>query len=403
MNKYLIVTVCMMFFYSCSEENNRAPVMSDSTIPGQVSNVRTERLAGAIKLTYDMPDGQSLSYVKAECLINGTMRQVKASSYVNNLTVEGFADSSMYTIHLYSVNRSEKSSDPVTVQAKPLSPNYREVFKNMELVDDWGGASVIFENPNEAELAINLIYVDNTGYWNPGETFYTKMQQGKFSLRGLQPKETIFGVYIRDRWNNATDTLIKILTPRFERQMDHLKFRHIPLPGEATWNRTAGSLFPEAAWDGDFSKIANMALNPLHITQPDDKWPHWFTLDLGIEKVLLSRFKIWQRGSTAWRFADRNVRKFEIWGCEDAPVSDGSFDGWTLLMDEEIIKPSGLPLGQTNDDDIQVILDGHDFTFPLDIPYVRYIRFVCKETWGKQLSYFMMQIAFWGQDPSNIE
>ena len=177
MNKYLIVIVCMMFIYSCSEENH-GPATNDTVIPGQVSRVRVERLPGAIKLTYDMPDGQNLSYVKAECMINGVVRQVKASSYVNNLTIEGFADSSVYTINLYSVNRSEKASEPVEVSAKPLSPPFRDVFKTMKLVGDWGGATVSFENPSEADLTVVILYVDSTGFWNDGEPFFTKKKTG---------------------------------------------------------------------------------------------------------------------------------------------------------------------------------------------------------------------------------
>jgi len=59
MCKYLILIDCVMCFYSCSEENNREPVTSDSTVPGQVSNVQVETLPGAVKLTYDLPVGQS--------------------------------------------------------------------------------------------------------------------------------------------------------------------------------------------------------------------------------------------------------------------------------------------------------------------------------------------------------
>ena len=397
MDKYLffMLLVCGMLFYSCDEGNNREPAFSDTVIPGQVSNVRVEPLPGAVKLTYDLPDDQNLSYVKAECLINGVVRQAKASSYTNTLTVEGFADVSQYTIYLYSVNRSGKASEPITVQAQPLTPNYLEVFNNIKLVEDWGGVAVIFENPNEADLAISLIYIDETGLWTQEQSFYTKSQQGQFALRGLEAKETRFGVFLRDRWNNSSDTLVKDLTPRFERQLDHTGFMLVPMPGTATWNRSDGLLFPEAAWDGNMSKLND--LNPLHITAPDGQWPHWFTLDLGVEKVRLSRFKLWQRGAQ-FAYNDRSPRTFEIWGSMN-PNSDGSWDpSWVLLLEGEIIKPSGLPLGQLSDEDTQARLDGHEFSFPLDIPDVKYIRFVCTETWGKQLSYFMMQIAFWGQD-----
>ena len=396
MNKYLILMIagCMMLCYSCSEENNREPVTSDSAIPDKVSNVRIEPLPGAVQLTYDVPEGQSLSYVKAECLINGVLRQAKASSFINKLTIEGFADTSVYMVNLYSVNRSEKASEPVTIPVKPKQPNFQEVFKNIEMVEDWGGATVVFDNPNEADLAITMIYIEDDGFWNAGETFYTKRREGQFSLRNLDPKETRFGVFIRDRWNNATDTLVKDLTPRFEMQLDHLKFKLVNMPGTATWNTSVSSLFPEAAWDGNLTKLND--LNPLHITVADGNWPHWFTMDLGVEQVQLSRFKIWQRGAQ-FAYADRSVRKFEIWGSMN-PNLDGSWDpSWTLLMDAEIIKPSGLPLGQTNDEDELTRLEGHEFSFPLDIPKVKYIRFVCTETWGKALSYFMMQIAYWGQ------
>ena len=214
MNKYFILIVCLMFFYSCSEENNNTPVTDDPTVPGQVSNVRVESLPGAVKLTYDLPSSQNLSYVKAECLINGVVREVIASSYTNNLTIEGFADETEYTVNLYSVSRSEKASEPVAVQVKPLAPPFREVFKTLEMKEDWGGVSVYFENPSEDNLAISLIYKDDDGFWGQVETIYTKSMKGPAAVRGLESKETTFGVYIRDRWNNTTDTLVKELIPR---------------------------------------------------------------------------------------------------------------------------------------------------------------------------------------------
>jgi len=188
MSKYLFFIACVMFF-SCSEENNRAPMTDDPTPPGQVSNVRIESLPGAVKLTYDLPASQNLSYVKAECLINGVVRQVKASSNANSIIVNGFADESDYTVNLFSVSRSERSSEPVAVQVKPLTPPFRDVFKDIQFIEDWGGACVIFENPSEADLAITIIYMDNDGFWSEGETFYTKMKQGRVSTRGFEAKK----------------------------------------------------------------------------------------------------------------------------------------------------------------------------------------------------------------------
>jgi len=273
-----------------------------------------------------------------------------------------------------------------------------EVFNNIELVGDWGGATALFENPNEADLAICLIYVDSTGFWNQGETFYTKRLRGSVSTRGLQPKETKFGVYIRDRWDNTSDTLVKVLTPRFEKELDRLKFKEVRLPGDSPLS-TAVIAFISAIWDGNYAKFDDLYAN-LYISNPDGNWPHWLTFDTGYEGgVLLSRCKLWQRGST-FLFQDRNIKKFEIWGSMD-PNPDGSFDdSWTLLLDDEIIKPSGLPVGNNSDEDRQAHLNGFEFVFPLDMPLVRYIRIKVKETWGNQQAVLLMQFVLWGDEVS---
>ena len=131
--KYIIwiAVICTSLFAACSDEE-RGPVVSDSTIPGNVSNVQVERLPGAIKLKYDLPNDQALAYVKAECVMNGIKREVKSSAYNNNLIIQGFPDTCSYQINLYSVNRSEVvNPSPVTLSAKPLNPPFQDVYKSL--------------------------------------------------------------------------------------------------------------------------------------------------------------------------------------------------------------------------------------------------------------------------------
>ena len=395
MKKYLFIIACMMFFYSCSEENNRVPVTSDSTVPGKVSNVRAEALPGAVKLTYDMPAGYNLSYVKAECLINGTVRQVKATPYQNNLTIEGFADSRTYTVNLYSVNRSEKESEPVVVQVQPLTPNFRDVFSKIQLIEDWGGASVFFENPNEADLAITIMNMDSTGFWNQGETFYTKLRKGMVSVRGMDPLKTKFGAYICDRWNNTSDTLVKELTPRFEKRLDRTKCRELPLPGDESPVSGSPGWLLSTLWDGSTGQ-------PGYHTNSNGRWPQSVSFDLGYtEGVLLSRCRIWPRAGDGglWDFADRNIKKFEIWGTMDY-TPDGSWDSWKLLLEGEMFKPSGLPSGQYSEDDYAVIANGHEFYFDRSMSKVRYLRLKVNEVYGGAHEFFLVEIAFWGNEAS---
>ena len=97
-------------------------------------------------------------------------------------------------------------------------------------------------------------------------------------------------------------------------------------------------------------------------------------------------------------YADRNIRKFEIWGSM-SPNPNGAFDqSWTLLLKDEIKKPSGLPSGQNTDEDLQEFFDGHEFEFPLDMPDVRYIRMKVTETWAKVNCFYLVEVAFYGTD-----
>ena len=182
-------------------------------------------------------------------------------------------------------------------------------------------------------MAISLIYIDSTGYWNSGITYYTKLNHGSFSLRGFDSEETTFGVYIRDRWDNMTDTLIEVLIPMKEKQLNRLNFKQVNLPGDVkdAW----GWIMPNL-WDGKITE-------PGYHTDIDGVWPQHFTLDLGTLKgAKLSRFKIWQRDmppSGTTPYADRNIRKFEIWGSMN-PNPSGAFDeSWNLLLSDEIKKP----------------------------------------------------------------
>lgn len=389
---YSFLLIGLLMMVSCVEENGRVPVISDSSQPGQVTNIQIEPLPGAVKLTYDVPDDRNLAYIKAECTINGIRREVKASVYKNNLIINGFSDTSVYEVKVYSVSQSEVASKPVTVEVQPLSPPFKEVFNNISLLKTWGGATVIYENPTEADLAISLIYIDSTGYWNPGTTYYTKVKQGSFSLRGFDPEEMTFGVYIRDRWDNMTDTLVKILTPMEEKQLNRNQFKQVNLPGDVkdAW----GWVMPNL-WDGKITE-------PGFHTDIDGVWPQYFTFDLGTtEGAKLSRFKMWQRDgipSGLTPYSDRNIRKFEIWGSMN-PNPDGAFDdSWQLLLADEIKKPSGLPSGQNSEEDMREIFEGHEFEFPLDVPDVRYIRIKVTETWAKVNSFYVVEVAFFGID-----
>src|SRR3546814_20218598 len=111
--------------------------------------------------------------------------------------------------------------------------------------------------------------------------------------------------------------------------------------------------------------------------------PQHVTFDLGV-KAKLGRYQLWQRGVVSQKsllYAGGSPRIWEVWGSND-PDPMGGEGGWVKLLECEMIKPSGRPLGNNTLEDEEVALAGHDFTFQLDAPPVRYLRFKILETWG---------------------
>ena len=161
------------------------PLDAEVGAPLPVTNVKIENLSGAAKITYKLPDDHKLLYVKAECVINGKVTEVKSSAYTNELTIEGFGEAGEYEVKLYSVSLSESASAPLIVKVNPLAPPYEKAYQSLTLNETFGGASISFENPTEANLAIQILATDSTGNWKVAETYYTKKGKRYFLCTGF--------------------------------------------------------------------------------------------------------------------------------------------------------------------------------------------------------------------------
>jgi hypothetical protein len=76
---------------------------------------------------------------------------------------------------------------------------------------------------------------------------------------------------------------------------------------------------------------------------------------------------------------------------------NADFSTWQLIGYFESTKPSGLPVGEVNDEDIAYAhTNGEEWNVDLDAPNVRYIRFVAMETWGQATVIQVMEMTFWG-------
>lgn len=373
-----------VFAINSCKQDKLGPVTKDNVAPGPVSNLKVENLHGAAKLTYQVPSDADLLYVKASYTTKkGEVRETKVSRYNSDLTVVGFGDTSAYKVTIYAVDKSENVSNPLVVTVHPLTPSVKIVRDSLVVTPDFGGINIKFSNSTEENLAIVVLANDSLKQFSPINTDYTNLKKGDFSTRGLPSTPTKFGVFVRDRWGNLSDTLVVTVTPLFEELLDRTKMKGLVLPTDAPlgYNGTIAGLFDGNTQDGFYH------------TGDAARMPQWFTYDMGVT-AKLSRMSWYMR--PGFFYTLHNPRVVEIWGSNN-PNPDGSYDAsWTLLTTHTQIKPSGLPEGQLSQADIDAANAGETITFPLNTPKVRYIRFKTLQNWSNGTYVNFYEIMMWG-------
>ncbi|MCL3779568.1 DUF4959 domain-containing protein [Prolixibacteraceae bacterium JC049] len=408
--KKIIANILIGFsilLFSCSEEKHE-PISNDKVKPGIIKNVTVQNLAGKVVLTYELPNDDDLLYTKAEYqLKNGTNLEVKSSIYSNTLTCEGFGSADEYEIKLYAVDRSNNQGDAVTVKVNPEEPPLFSTFKTIKMLDTFGGVNLQWENETGAALVVEIMIDDTLGTGNdymPVETIYTESKNGNYNIRGFNTDPVDFYCYVRDRWDNYSDTLKQTIEPLYEVMVDKSKMKAVLLPNDvpmhALWRPNGGSEIPKL-WDNsnknDYDRMCGQ--------NGDFSDNYSFTFDLGTE-YKLSRFTLWQflLRYDEFIYGDANIKSWEMYGCtKDELNMDGSYDNWHLLGEFEIIKPSGLPVGKGSysDEDKALAFSGHEFNIPINAPNVQYIRMKVTSVWGATSWVSIGEMEFFGQPVIN--
>lgn len=394
------VALAAIAFVSC-KDYEIGPTGNSSNRPGPVTNVEVFNQPGQAEITYMLPTDEDLLYVKAVYTLNsGAVRETKASYYTNTMVLDGFGDTNVHEVKVYTVNRSGVESEPVIVPVKPLENPIWDVRRSLEVKNDFSGFNVRAENPTGNIVAIEMMMKDSLGIWRSIEGIETRLAKIDQSKRGFDSELSYeIGLTVRDRFLNYTDTLYTTIDPLFEEMLDKSKFRDMRYQGDAPIHKPD---YPMSfMWNNNYSYTDShrWLTNPA----PDIYAPQVSTIDLGVP-VTLSRIVIFNWGvgtsnGSRLMYYDEHLRRFEIWGMLNLPANTASFDGWTKLGDFENIKPSGLPYGEETGEDLETAIKGFDYSFPIEyaVP-VRYIRLVVKETWkGLPIErYGIAEIDVWG-------
>jgi hypothetical protein len=414
MKKILYLALCLTFCvgYGCSEKDRLDQTVDDSApAPQKVTVIGNTPIAGGAVIKYTIPNDKNLLGVKAVYERNGEICETKASLYNDSLTMEGFGDTRTYEVNLYSVGRNGKLSDPEKVSITPLIPPVLATEISMEAT--FGGVRLsLSNNTSKAALTVMLL-VDSTnnGKWELLHTFYTMADHITFVRRELEAKEQTFGVVIRDRWNNKSDTFSRsVLTPYEEIKLDKTSWKTEKLPTDS-WEPYAGNIPMhqlENLWAGP-EAVAQQVNGQIFASLATSPMPQHFTVYLGY-KASISRMKLWTREPDCY-YLGTMPREFELWGSDDPPL-DGSWDNWYLLGKWEVLKPSGYGVGRdigpitAEDQDFYRNKLEYELTYTDEIsdPYrtVSYIRFKTLSTFATyltdmtQANIVLGEMALWG-------
>lgn len=401
-NNILVVLVMTLVMGTSCDQDAHDPVEESKSVPGGISNVQATPTPGGAVITYTLPADDDLLYIRGiYYLPNGEEVEVKSSFYSNFLVVEGLADTKEHIIELYSVSRSEVSSEPVEVSFIPLEASFYDTFRSVTMQTTFGGMNLQAKNEARDDLAYLLLERDKiTNEWVPmASSLYSSAETINYTIRGYHSDSTyVFGLVIRDRFQNYTDTIFSEIQPLFEEEIPTDTYLFRILGGDAPRHASTGN--NNALWDGQIAGWPNSVL----LTQsPYTPFiPHMITIDMGIE-AKLSRVRIWDypewgEGGQNVYYARGAMRLFEIYGSTDFNPNGKLDSTWIKMGEFESIKPSGLPEWVVNNDDIEAGQRGIDYDFDGAIPPVRYLRIRCIENWEGGSFIALAEMKIYGND-----
>lgn len=397
-NRILAFAFIGFILFSCSEEANE-PIGSKTGTPEMVKNIQVEALPGGAKLSYSLPSDKSLLYVEASLLTkDGRKLDFRSSSYISTIIIEGLSSDAEEEVSIRSVSTSGVKSEPQIIKIKPLEPPFLTTFKTLSAQPDFGGVNLKFENESKSELAYFLGYYDEDNQFVDYESYYT-FESGNYSYRGLDAVERKFGIYIRDKWDNTSDTLEIDLTPYYETTIPKDKFKAMRLFNDSHENIGQWNVKMEFLWDGQYSQDYN---DP-HNANSNYGWlvftffdspsiePRFFTFDTGVLSKL-SRIRMHHY----FRYEASAPRICEFYGRADEPPLEGGEEGWIKLCRMEQIRPS-LSNGAISMSDAEAWERGTEANVDYDAPPVRYIRVKAIEDWSGFSNWAGEELFFFGQ------
>jgi hypothetical protein len=363
---------------SCSEKE-LTPISASTGKPESVTVLDVDPVPGGAVITFRIPENEDILAVKAVyTLTNGRKMEATTSFYDNILEIAGYNDIQSHEAILYSINRAQEYSDPQSVPFTPLESSLSKTAKSIAIVSDFGGANFSWRNEDGESLSFEFL-AENGNDMQTVRLLTSTLDSLSYTIRGYEPKPTKFGVIVSDNYGNVTDMIspAETIVPIYEQKFDKSIQRIRILSGDVSMSNWEGR--NEAIIDDDVNTFGHSPNGPSGTIGGAS-----FTLDLG-KMAKVSRFLYYQRGGGGRYYRAGNARFFEVYAYTGNPADDdpsGDWNQWEKVTDCEMIKPSNSPGSTVTDEDELAAIDGHEFSIPLSLSSVRYLRFRVVSVWA---------------------
>jgi hypothetical protein len=381
------------FVFACNKTDDQN---NDSIPPGKVSNVSVEPTNGGAFVTYDLPDDEDVLFVKASYTNTLGEDVFKVSSYYKNqIEIDGYNDTLKHELHIVAVDRSQNNSEPVVVEFKPLKSHIELVKESIEMVPDFGGIMMTWENPAEKQVYTHFSYDDTLG--NTIVHFLSSdLKEEKFVIRGMDTTRKEFFVQVEDFFGNKTEQVSKgELSPLFEEKID-----------KSSWTLVTNMSVDGNAWEGRTVNVWDDVIDTQGNNSDNSYAMIWrnrnggqlnYPLDIVIDindTIIVNRLQVWQRAfwyqneSEYFYYQNENFKAFNIYSSNDKV-------NWTLLGEFSLEDPKDED-GNVPAKAIQEAIDGHNFELEQFSEPFRYLKFSITENFGSEEYVNISELTLYG-------
>jgi hypothetical protein len=382
---YFYLAGLLLLCFSCTEKEI-GPISGSSGKPEKVEILAVDTVPGGVTVNYKIPSINDIIEIKAVyTLSNGEVRESSSSFYTSFITIDGYNDTDEHEALIYTINRAREISEPVSVKFRPGESPLIKTINSMQITGDFGGVLFQWRNPDKRMLFFEFFTENEQGEMVTMEIISSKLDSTNIAYRGYDTIPYKFAVNISDNFGNSSGMIYPeggYITPLWEERLDKTIQKPLYLEGDVTW----------AYWGKNGLETLDDDINTNNHTNNYVMPNASMTLDLG-KTVKLSRFVIHIVPSVG--YSSGCLKIFEMYSTDDESDSpSGDWNLWTFRLSCTITKPSDT--GGTTAENNLALQNGWEFSFPVDMPPVRYLRLKVLSNWGNANYAYFSEITTYG-------